>query len=147
MKDRKHGILSVLLVESSCIMAAFWLFVCNIMLGIIYCILLISLTFVVVYSYCCKCCCREKSCGHIIFGKITKILPKRMQGPYTYKDIFGVMISIGIILLFPQIWLIKNRLLFIIFWSLLILAVLEIVFFVCTKCDNSKCSLCKKKCN
>lgn len=143
MQNKFHGIVSISLLGISFLIGLFAVLTTSITMGLIYLFLIVSLFLVIVYSYCCKCSCREHSCGHVLPGKITKYLPKRKQSKYTTLDILSVLVSFLIMVIFPQFWLFKNLLLLLAFWSLLIIAIMEILLLVCTVCKNEKCALCK----
>lgn len=144
MKDKLHGIISLVLCFLSFMVGIVGIAKYSGINSMSYIgIILLGMT-TVIYSYCCKCVCRLSNCGHFLPGKVTKMLPKRKQGKYNLIDYVGVMIPLLIIVLYPQIWLIKNAFLLVLFWLLLIAAVIEILSCVCTKCDNTRCALCKK---
>ncbi len=79
------------------------------------------------------------SCSHVLPGKITKFIPARKPDNYSYKDISALIISLTVLLVFPQFWLWKNKFFLIVFWSLFIMAVVEVRLFVCKNCKNAKC--------
>ena len=141
--NRFHGIFSVILAGIALTIGVVAITRTNIPMGVFDLILILAMFLIIIYSYCCKCPCREDRCGHVIFGKITKMLPRRNQGKYLLTDILSVAGALMIIITFPQFWLFKHRVLFISFWTLLIIAGVEIRFYVCTSCKNNQCTLCK----
>jgi hypothetical protein len=93
--------------------------------------------------YCSKCTCRD-NCIHYLFGKISVLLSKKNPEQYNSFDlIVGVVLPMGMAIAFPQYWLFKNTTLLISYWILLAIAGLDVSIFVCNKCKNVKCSMCK----
>jgi hypothetical protein len=136
-----HGIISLFLLCAALAIALGAIFPHSVAFGALYILITALCTLIMAYSYCAKCPCRHAGCGHVIFGRIAKILPERKQGPYTFWDILWTTISIATILLIPQIWLIDVIVALVLFWTFIILAVLDIVFFVCPDCPNKNCAL------
>jgi len=145
MKKLPHGIISIILAGIAIFIGTIALFYENYRLALVYILCLVSGFFIISYSYCTKCQGRTK-CAHVVFGKITKLFPVRKQSNYSFLDYLGVVIPILFIVVFPQMYLLKNIWMFIAFWILLIVAILEINRFVCIVCTNSKCLLCKNEC-
>ena len=54
-------------------------------------------------------------------------------------DIIGVVAPLTALLVFPQFWLWENKTNLIVFWLLFLIALAEIMLFVCRKCKNEKC--------
>lgn len=143
MQPIPHGIISFFLILMAIATGLGAIFPNSFFLGVMYiCVVLISFTNIV-YSYCGKCPCRLEDCQHVIPGKLTRFLPKRKEGPYSFFDILSTIISLAAIVLVPQIWLINNILSMVVFWVLIIIALLEMVFLVCPECTNKKCQLNK----
>jgi len=145
MKNLPHGIISLTLAGIAIFLGIVAVFADNIFFGVIYLAVNILGFLIIVYSYCTKCAGRKK-CGHVILGKITKFLPSREQSNYTLFDYAGVVVPFLFIVVFPQFYLIKHIWMLIVFWVLMLIAVLEINKYVCTACVNSKCLMCKNKC-
>lgn len=98
----------------------------------------------VAYFYCAKCISRENNnCSHYIIGKTADFLPKRTPGPYSLSDYLGMMISAGVVFVYPLYWLLPHTVLLISFIALGAIAGVEILFAVCTHCDNHRCPACK----
>lgn len=143
MEGKFHGIFSIILAGISIILGAYSVISASLVIGLLYSLLTIMFFLLIVYSYCCKCSCRKYSCGHVILGKIAECLPNRKQEKYSNVDILGVIISLVFIIGFPQYWLLKQIIIFTIFWGLLIVSGIEISMFVCATCKNERCSLCR----
>ena len=142
MKSKFHGVFSLMMI---CIAAAVALVGLLDQSGVIvggYILILIVSPFLVVYSYCSKCVCRDYGCGHVFPGRLTKILPERKQGPYSIIDMAGTAVSLGLLFGYPQFWLWQKRSLFILFWILSTFVLLEILLFVCKECKNDNCPVC-----
>ncbi len=145
MKYNKHGIISIVVAFLAFVLAIAAISYNRSILAFIYILIILSGFVIIIYSYCTKCEGRF-SCGHVVIGKIAQWLPHRVNSSYTNLDYMGVIIPFLIILIFPQIWLWKIKWMFVLFWILLIVAVFEIKKFVCTRCVNTKCVLCKNNC-
>lgn len=137
-----NGITSLLFTGLCLLIGLYILWINFIILAIIYLAVMIIAAFVIPYVYCTKCPCRNSSCAHVFPGLITRLMPNRELQNYTLTDLMVVGIFLGIFVLMPQFWLIKNLVLFSIFWILLIIAFVQIRLFICKKCDNKKCLLC-----
>ena len=90
------------------------------------------------------CLCRDDACSHVIPGKLACLLPPRTPGPYSFMDYFGTAISLIALFGFPQVWLWQNLAMFALFWGLLIIGLVEILFFVCRNCSNTNCPNCNR---
>lgn len=145
MNNKIHGIFSIALIGISLLIALLTVTYFNQLMGVLYLLLEISLLLLIIYSYCCKCDCKEHNCGHVIPGRIAMVLPKRSQGRYSTADISSLIIAFLILLIFPQFWLWKSTFLLVAFWISLIIAGIDIVLFVCPSCKNRNCVLCKTK--
>lgn len=141
MTRSHHGILSLFLLLMAIVIGALSIFKSSVLLTIAYLGASMILFTIVIYSYCSKCPCRLHSCAHILPGKLTKFLPSRKVGQYITLDFLGVIIPLVIIFAFPQLWLIKNLGLLIVFWALVIVALVEIRFSVCKGCGNQYCPI------
>jgi len=145
MKNLPHGIISLIFAGIAIFMGIVAVFADNMLVAILYVIANLLGFLIIVYSFCTKCAGRTK-CGHIILGKITKFLPSREQSNYTFFDYAGVVVPFLFIVVFPQFYLIKHIWMLVLFWILMLIAVVEINKYVCTACVNSKCPMCKNKC-
>ncbi len=125
-KYNVHGIISIVLIFIS-----FGIGIASIAIYSVFVSLISALTIILAFItisiiYCSKCKCRD-NCNHLIIGKISIR--------------FSKFNSVGL----PQNWLIKNPTLIILYWGFIVLAGLEVYFFVCNNCLNDKCSMCRKK--
>ena len=141
MKNRFHGVFSLVLIVTAVVVALIFLFTKSFPLGILYLALIIISSGVVLFAYCSKCTCRSTGCSHVFPGKLTRFLPVRKDGPYTSGDIPATSISLLVLFLFPQYWLWQNTELFVLFWVLTLGAVVEIRLFVCKECRNGICMM------
>jgi hypothetical protein len=145
LKVNKHGIISMTIFFAAILLGTIAILKISKSMAIGYIIFLMLGFISVIYSYCTKCAGRF-NCGHIIIGRIAQRFPKREQSKYTGWDYMGVIIPLLLILLAPQLFLWKTKWMFISFWILSLIAVWEISRYVCTKCPNDQCKLCKNKC-
>lgn len=143
MKRQQHGILSLILFFMAVGIGAISIAPSSSLMAITY-MLISAISFVlIVYSYCSKCSCRKHTCGHVLPGIITRFLPHRIEAGYTIMDYIGVALPLSFIVLFPQYWLNDNSLLIVSFWSLVLVAAVDILLKVCKGCENENCRLRK----
>ncbi|HUI93086.1 MAG TPA: hypothetical protein VLX68_12635 [Chitinivibrionales bacterium] len=145
MQTNTHGMISLFLIFMAIAVALGAVVLKSPLFALIYLGICAICFLNIVFSYCAKCPCREKDCSHGFLGSLTKIMPKRKEGPYTFIDILSTLISIGAILMIPHLWLVYNIPSLILFWLLIIVAALEIIFLVCPDCANKNCYLCPGK--
>ena len=107
--------------------------------------LLLSLVCVgsVLYAYCAKCPCRSEGCGHVVPGMLARKFPPRQTGPYTGADYLATAVSLLLLFGFPQPWLLARPAAFWLFWGVAAVGLIEIVFFVCRRCRNEHCPMCR----
>jgi hypothetical protein len=142
MGSKFHGVFSLLLILASVVIALFCMLGNSIGWGVIYLGIIMLANPIVLYSYCAKCLCREDACSHVIPGKLTRLLPARKQGPYSFWDYFTTAISLVALFGFPQFWLWHSKELLVLFWILVTIGLVEILFFVCRTCGNANCPNC-----
>lgn len=145
MNSRFHGVFSLSLIFISIIIGLLSILYESLPMGLLYVAIILISPLIVIYSFCSKCICRLDSCGHILPGKFTKLLPPRKQSNYTVWDILGVVVPLTALLVFPQFWLWKTKIFLIIFWLLFLIALAEIMLFVCRECKNEICPAYVKK--
>ncbi len=138
-----HGAISLLLMFLAVTIGAYSIALSSRLLATAYLVISLLSSIAIVYSFCSKCPCRATSCGHILPGKLTALLPQRKEGQYGALDYAGVVIPFLIIVIFPQPWMLGNLLLLGAFWGLLVIALLEINFVVCKGCNNIYCPVNK----
>ncbi|MBN1849886.1 MAG: hypothetical protein JW932_15030 [Deltaproteobacteria bacterium] len=137
MKAQSHGIISLGLIFAAVILAAIAIFRVSWVPGVIYLAVCGIASIALLYAYCAKCPCRDQ-CGHVFPGKMARIFKTR-RPPYT---IFELVVTGLILILFiglPQIWLYRYFGLFIAFWVMIVIAVIEIRTVVCRVCSNTYC--------
>ena len=142
MKGNFHGVFSLLLIFAAVLIALSYMLWISPGWGFIYLSIIIIANPIVLFAYCAKCLCRNDACSHVFPGKLTRLLPARIQGPYSFKDYFWTSLSLAALLGFPQIWLWHSAVLFFGYWLLLLLALVDILFFVCRRCRNENCPMC-----
>jgi len=145
LHNRFHGILSLLLITLAIIIGLIAILKSSLSIGLLYVAIILISCPVIVYSYCSKCDCRIDACGHVVIGKLTRLLPERQNSEYTALDYLGVLISFLFLFGFPLFWLWKNSLLLLLFITLSLLAYADILLFVCKGCQNHKCPVCIKR--
>ena len=141
MVSKFHGVFSLILILISVVIALIYLLGKSTGWGLVYLCIIIIANPIVLYSYCAKCPGREDDCSHVIPGRLNRLLPARKPGPYSQMDFFSTAISLTVLFGFPQAWLWQNPAIFIAFWILLIVGLVEILFFVCGTCSNDNCPM------
>lgn len=145
MRIKLHGLLSLLLIFLAWFLGFLFILEHSRKPAFLYLILVLLSIPIILYSYCAKCPCRLQSCGHVLPGLLTRFLPERKPGKYTFKDLSGFIIPVIVNSIFPQFWLRKDITFLIIFWLAFFTAVIEIRLYLCKSCDNNNCPLyCKK---
>lgn len=138
-----HKLIINILFSLNIFIGTYSIFRYNIMLGIIYLLLLISGSFIMVYSYCTKCISCNIKCAHPQFGYLRKYLPKRKCSQYLVFDYLGVVLFIIIAVVLPQFGLWATKPLFIVYWIVSITMALGIGTKLCSKCENRFCKMNK----
>lgn len=111
----------------------------------VYFIIVVISSVAVLYFYCGKCTSPGRACGHILPGKLVVLLPRRKQVPYSFGDFVGTGLALALLVGVPQLWLWKSTFFFVLFWMVLIAALVEILAFVCRGCQNNNCPVCTRR--
>ena len=137
MKQPFHGVFSLLLFILAVAAALITLWRQSPWLGLLYLAITGLSAYGILFAYCCKCSVRFDNCSHVFPGRLTRFLPQREQGPYSFGDITGTTLFLGVIILFPQYWLLQNMPAMILFWLLAIVALAEILSIrLFRQCEN-----------
>ena len=132
------GLFSLACVTAALVLAEITLFASDFWLGIIYLVLIAGSSLTIVLSFCAKCSCK-KNCAHVLPGLATRLFKDRPPGAYTKTEMALMVISLLLILGFPQFWLTRDWKLFFCFWILNGIGLLIIVKKICTHCANRFC--------
>lgn len=138
MNSQSHGVASLCLVAATIVLATVAGFLTSWVLGVVYLALCLAALAGILYAFCAKCPCQAQ-CGHVIPGKVTRILAQRDPGPYTAVELAVVVLSLLVLLALPQVWLWRYPALLIAFWVLTAISLVQIRAFVCQACDNVHC--------
>ena len=134
-----HGITSLTLTAVAIVIAAVTAFQTSWTLGIICLAICLIAPPVIVYAYCAKCACKVH-CAHVLPGKVARLFD-RAPGPYSKAEMSGMTLSLLLLIGVPQLWLWRSIGLLIVFWILIVFAVMQIRLFVCKTCGNTHCPL------
>lgn len=134
-----HGVFSLTLIGIAAAVGLTATFKASIWIAVLYIAILAASGILIVYLYCGKCTCRHHACRHVLPGKLVRFLPERAPGAYSYSDFIGTAIGLAALFGFPQPWLWQRPFLFILFWTLSVIAMAEILVFVCNGCENDGC--------
>jgi hypothetical protein len=138
MKPQFHGITSLLLIFAAIVLAAIAMFKVSWVLGVVYLIICGIASLAMLYAYCAKCPSRNQ-CGHFFPGKAAKVFKNRQPGPYTIIELVVTGLTLVLLIGLPQLWLYRYFGLFIAFWIMTVIAVIQIRTVVCRACDNTYC--------
>ncbi|UCF93066.1 MAG: hypothetical protein JSW39_02610 [Desulfobacterales bacterium] len=141
MRNKFHGVFSLLLIIVAIFLALASIWGKPVSTGLVYLAIVLTSPVILLYTFCAKCLCRSDDCRHVFPGKLTQWFPRRKQGPYTFADIVGTVVSLAALVLFPQYWLWQNKTLWLAFWLLIGIASIEILAFVCRGCKNARCPI------
>jgi hypothetical protein len=139
MSRQFHGVTSLGLAALAIVIAAITLFQNSLVLGVIYLAACGIGGWTVVYAYCSKCTCKA-NCAHVLPGKAALIY-NRQPGPYTKTEIAALILALLPIIALPQFWLWQSKSLFIIYWLLIAIALIQVRTVICRSCDNTHCPL------
>jgi hypothetical protein len=132
------GLFSLGCVAFGLVLATKILFASGFHLGLIYLVLIGVSSLAIIISFCTK-CSLKKNCPHVFPGLATRMFKERLLGSYTKTEMILVVISLLLILGFPQFWLIRNWKLFFCFWILNGIGLIIIVKNICIRCENRFC--------
>ena len=140
-----HGIVSLLLTFDAVAVALISIGQQSILMAGTYLLLFILALIIIAVMYCTKCLCRN-NCNHLIIGWLSTKLSKPKPGKYNTKDwVLGVVLPYSPVIVIPQFYLYQNFFYLVLFWFLLGISVIEVNFYVCRGCKNTKCAMCKTK--
>ncbi|MEW5959780.1 MAG: hypothetical protein AB1801_18805 [Chloroflexota bacterium] len=137
MTKQFHGITSLGLVGIATILAAIALFQSWWVLGLGYLALAGLAGLGVIYAYCAKCPCKAH-CGHVLPGKAAMAF-NRKPGPYTPTELGILVLALLVLIGLPQFWLWPYTGLFVVYWLLNAIAMVQIRGVVCRTCNNVYC--------
>ncbi|MEN8245467.1 MAG: hypothetical protein ABFS43_11275 [Thermodesulfobacteriota bacterium] len=96
MQHKLHGVFSLLLIVLAVTVALTTLWRLSPWLGLVYLAICGFSACSILYAYCAKCSARLDNCSHVFPGKITRLLPQRNQGPYSFGDVAGTAFFLGV---------------------------------------------------
>lgn len=137
-----HGIISLFLVSIAFTIGIIFTTLNHLWLGLIMILTFILFFILVPKQLCSKCPMREK-CGHIVLGKISIKLSSYCPDDFNLKDILILLFTAGPLVIVPQFFLYNKLPYLLLFWGIMILSTMDILLFVCPRCNNTKCPLNK----
>ncbi len=138
-----HGYVSILIFFVALGIADYIFFKQSVLFGIVYISVVVFGSISISLTYCTKCTIRS-NCKHFFPGLISQLV-KYKDKAYTKTDFIVTIFSVVLMVALPQYWLFENIKFFIVFWILLTIVSVEVIFFVCKTCGNTKCVMCKSK--
>ena len=142
-KNRFHGLFSLALLDIATVLALYVISKASMVMAASYFLISVACFGLIVYFFCGKCLSRQ-NCGHVFFGPLTKKLPSREQSQYSFTDYFMTVFALLVFFTIPQFWLWESISFGIIYWILVVFSLIEVQFFVCKTCHNSRCPNCPK---
>ncbi len=139
MTNRFHGVTSLGFVAIAVAIAAVPMFQASLTLGAVYLAICALGSGAIIYTYCAKCPCKAH-CAHVLPGKAAMAFD-RQPGPYTATEMTVMILALLTLVGFPQFWLWQYRGLFIAYWLLFAIALVQVRAVVCRNCDNVYCPL------
>ncbi|MBN1294808.1 MAG: hypothetical protein JXB48_23430 [Candidatus Latescibacteria bacterium] len=139
-----HGKFSLLLFLAAIVVGLVAIVKESTTMGMMYGVVILISLVSILWSYCAKCRCRKGGCVHYFTAKIANLLPDRKPGKYTLWDNLGLLVPVAVMLIIPQFWLWKNTPLIIVFWTGVVVSVIDLRLFVCCACKNRVCILNKR---
>ncbi len=142
-KINTHGYISISIFLIALGIGDYTILKESVMLGVFYASVVVLGFMSISFTYCTKCTIRS-NCKHFFPGLISQVV-KYKNRAYTKADIVVAIIPVVLMIVLPQYWLYRKNMYFNIFWMLVIIASIEVMFFVCKTCGNKKCAMCKNK--
>ena len=141
MNTKSHGVFSLGLIGIAIAIAA--ISACSKSLLLCFGYLFFSLLSfaIIAVGYCAKCPCKNH-CPHVLPGVLANKI-KRQIAPYTKLELAGLLTALVILLILPNIWLWHSLTLSVIYWLIILIAIIEIRKFICKPCGNIHCPLNK----
>jgi hypothetical protein len=139
--NRIAGTVSILSLAAAFCIGTYSIFKYNVPAAVFYFIAVLAGYFLNVFFFCRKCPhITDDSCRFVVFGKVACLFPKdRVGTPYSFRDVIMIWVPRIFMFFFPRPWIIKEKVLFIIFWLLIVNALFLWVTYVCRTCRNEKC--------
>jgi hypothetical protein len=140
MSAKTYGVIGLFLLIAAVLVGVYGILPYSVTAAGIYLVGSIIVFLIFVYAFCAKCPVRD-DCTHVLQGLVTRCMPGRTTGPYSGRDLLGLLVFFGFVALFPQYWLVRNLVLMTLFW-LLFLGNLIVTHYGCCKgCGNIYCML------
>jgi Na+/H+ antiporter NhaA len=140
MTGKRPGVIALCLLATSVIAGLYGISRYSMTAAGIYLVGGIIVWLVFVYAFCAKCQVHDQ-CNHVVMGLVAGMMPKRAAGPYTRVELLAVFLFFAFVALFPLYWLIRQRLLLVVF-LVLFAGNLVLTHFTCCKgCGNRFCML------
>ena len=133
-----HGVTSLTLVAIASLIGLIVMARSSWMWSGIYLAVIITASQIILRTYCAKCPCKAH-CGHIFPGKIASAFAK--DGPYIRTDFLILGVSVLLLIGLPQFWLWHAPRMFVAYWILTGIALVQIRLVICPNCSNVYCPM------
>jgi hypothetical protein len=139
MSKQFHGVTSLGFVAIATVIAAAAMFRTSWVLGVVYLVVCVAASRAIIHTYCAKCPCKAR-CAHVLPGKAALAID-RQPGPYTMAELTILTVALLALMGLPQLWLWRHFGLFVVYWALNAVALVQIRLVVCRTCENVYCPL------
>ena len=144
--NRTAGLMCVFLFVAAFLVGFYSILINDVLIACAYFVVVMTGYVLNVYYYCRKCPHVENnSCRFVVWGKLACLFPKGKIGTeYSFRDVIIILFPRLFMVFFPRPWLHDQKILFIVFWALVLFALFLWVSFACPTCGNEKCSFRKR---
>ncbi len=136
--------MSIALLDVATIFAIYSIAIKSILFSALYTLFVFVAFGLIIYTFCRKCKTRN-DCSHVFFGPITRLMPESRSKVYSKSDYYITGLLVFLVVILPQYWLWQLTVLPYLYLGLLAVIGLQINKYVCAKCNNTACAMCKKK--
>ncbi len=126
MFNKIHTYIFLISLVSYLCIGFYTIIIQSVIAGFFYLIILVIDSLIMAYFCCTKCKFNKTACRHIVPGKLTKYLPEPKSKEFKiYKTNLSLYLTTAIIIIIPQYWLWNFKYLFVFFWILVIINIIE----------------------
>lgn len=143
MNKRTFGVAGLLIGILAVITGTYAIMVHSMILGAGYLLLSLFSGVLITRFFCIKCPIKQE-CVHLFPGVIARLWDEK-KGSYTSGEMLITCLLFVIIILPPQVFLIRLPELFALFWVCIGIAAVCSHRFLCPGCGNTYCPFCRKR--
>ncbi len=102
MSTKTNGLIGLIMLITAVLVGLYGIIQYSVTAAGMYLVGSIAVFLIFVYAFCAKCPVRD-NCTHVLQGMLTHCLPGRTTGPYSHRDLLGLILFFGFVALFPQV--------------------------------------------